>query len=180
MTTGNGNFNPTEHDAVLGLGSNVGSDEEKLAALQMACRHLAAHPAVRITACSAVYRTPPWGETAQPEFFNAAVRISTRLGTTELLEAVKTMERLVGRVPTYRWGPRVIDIDILLYDTVSCDTPDLTIPHRHLLERHFACLPALEAAPAAQLPGGVLLRDAAAHLLQSAGLERVGNLSVFD
>lgn len=176
MTTPNADFNLTEHDAVLGLGSNVGSEQEKLSALRSACEHLDAHPAIRIAARSSVYRTPPWGETAQPEFLNAAVRISTRLRAPELLEAVKSIERLVGRVPTYRWGPRVIDIDILLHDTFSCDTPDLTIPHRHLLERPFACLPALEVAPDARLPSGLLLREAAAELVQTARLDRVASL----
>lgn len=174
--TPNADFNLTEHDAVLGLGSNVGSEQEKLSALRMACEHLAVHPAIRIVARSSVYRTPPWGETAQPEFLNAAVRISTRLQTTELLEVVKSIERLVGRVPTYRWGPRVIDIDILLHDRFSYDTPDLTVPHRHLLERPFACLPALEVAPDVRLPSGLLLREAASELMRTARLDRVANL----
>jgi 2-amino-4-hydroxy-6-hydroxymethyldihydropteridine diphosphokinase len=176
VTASKPDFNTTEHHAVLGLGSNVGSDSEKWAALRAACGHLSAHPAVRITARSSVYRTPPWGETDQPEFLNAAVRVATRLDPADLLDAVKAIEHRMGRVPTYRWGPRVIDIDILLYDMVLLDTPPLTIPHRHLLARDFACLPALEADPDAVLPGGVPLREAAAGLFQSAVLERVGPL----
>jgi 2-amino-4-hydroxy-6-hydroxymethyldihydropteridine diphosphokinase len=103
-----------------------------------------------------LYRTKPWGERDQPDFVNAAVLLETPLSPRDLLGELKRLERELGRVETHRWGPRVIDLDILAYDDLTLDEPNLTIPHPRLHERAFALIPLAEidqtfAAAAAQL-----------------------------
>jgi 2-amino-4-hydroxy-6-hydroxymethyldihydropteridine diphosphokinase len=122
----------------------------------------------RVGARSSLYRTPAWGVTDQPPFVNAALALATELEPHALLATLKEIERELGRRPTFRWGPRAIDLDILAYEGVRLDEPELTIPHARLAERAFALVPLAEIAPA-YLP----LRDAlpAAEL---AAVERIG------
>jgi 2-amino-4-hydroxy-6-hydroxymethyldihydropteridine diphosphokinase len=101
--------------------------------------------AVRRT--SSLYRTDPVGVTNQPEFLNLAIEAETALDPVELLRAVKRVERDIGRRPTFRWGPRVVDIDILLYDGLVLETPELTIPHHEMMRRAFVLIPLAEIAP---------------------------------
>jgi len=124
--------------AFLGLGSNVGDRERWLAE---AVRRLDERPDVRVAARSPIYETDPVGLTDQPAFLNMAVRIETSLPPESLLQATMGIERELGRVRTVRWGPRTIDIDILLYDDDSVQTPSLTIPHPRLAERAFVLVP---------------------------------------
>lgn len=149
--------------AWLGLGSNIGSDEEKAAVLHATTVELerAAAGRLRVTTMSSIYRTPPWGVTDQPDFFNAVIRAETTLAPLELLRTAKEVEETLGRRPTYRWGPRVIDIDLLLMEGVTISNAVLTLPHPALLERAFVTVPLLELAPDLRLPDGRLLRDAA-------------------
>lgn len=136
--------------AVLGFGGNLGDPRELFAA---ALRRLAANSDIRIEAVSSLYETPPWGKTDQPAFLNAAARVETALTPRGLLATILGVERALGRSRGERWGPRSIDIDILLYGKEAVDEPGLRIPHRHLHERAFALAPLLEIAPDAALAG---------------------------
>ncbi len=129
--------------ALLGLGANLG---DPIAMLREAKRRLAGLG--RVTASSSLYRTPAWGVTEQPAFVNAALALETELGPADLLAALKTLERDLGRIAAVRWGPRAIDVDILDYAGVRLDGPNLTIPHPRLLERAFALVPLAEIEPA--------------------------------
>jgi 2-amino-4-hydroxy-6-hydroxymethyldihydropteridine diphosphokinase len=97
----------------------------------------------RFTRASSVWETPPFPE-GQPRFYNGAVRGETALTPEELLSAAKECERALGRTPTYRWGPRAIDVDILFYGDLAIDTPPLTIPHPRIAERAFVLVPLAE------------------------------------
>jgi 2-amino-4-hydroxy-6-hydroxymethyldihydropteridine diphosphokinase len=100
-----------------------------------------------VVARSPLYRSAPWGVTDQPPFVNAVALLETTLSPRALLEALKALEREEGRVPTYRWGPRVLDLDILTYGDERVDEPDLVVPHARLYERAFALVPLAEIDP---------------------------------
>jgi 2-amino-4-hydroxy-6-hydroxymethyldihydropteridine diphosphokinase len=125
--------------ARIGIGSNIG---DAAANVRTAFERLAELGVV--TARSSLYRTRAWGVTEQPDFFNAAALLETELQPHDLLRELKRIEGAMGRVTTYRWGPRVIDLDILAYDDVVLDDAQLTIPHAHLAERAFALAPLAE------------------------------------
>ena len=125
--------------AAIGIGSNAGDPE---ANVRDAFERLG--EAGTVLARSALYRTAPWGVTGQPDFVNAAALVDTALDPHGLLAALKRIETDAGRVTTYRWGPRVLDFDILAYDGVRLDGPELTIPHARLRERAFALVPLAE------------------------------------
>jgi 2-amino-4-hydroxy-6-hydroxymethyldihydropteridine diphosphokinase len=131
------------HVARIGIGSNVG---DPAANVRAAFDALGA--AGTVTARSSLYRTKAWGVTDQPDFFNAAALLQTALLPYELLHALKAIERELGRRATYRWGPRVIDLDILAYDDLALAESELTIPHARLRERAFALAPLAEIDPA--------------------------------
>ncbi len=126
----------------LGLGTNLG---DRWANLLRAIEGLRAF--VAVDAVSPVYETEPWGYANQPPFLNAVVTGLTALSPHDLLSALKQLERDVGRRPTFRYGPRVIDLDILFYGTLCLDGPDLTIPHPRLHERAFVLVPLAHIAP---------------------------------
>ncbi len=136
--------------AAIGIGSNAG---DAAARVRRALDRLGELGTV--TARSALYRTQPWGVTEQDPFVNAAASLETALEPHALLGALKRIETEEGRVPTYRWGPRVLDLDILTYGDVRLDEPDLVIPHARLHERAFALVPLAEIEP-----GYASLRDA--------------------
>jgi 2-amino-4-hydroxy-6-hydroxymethyldihydropteridine diphosphokinase len=125
--------------AAIGVGSNTGDPRKNvLAALRALDR------AGSVIARSHLYRTAPWGRTDQPEFCNAVALVDTNLSARALLDALKQLEREMGRVPGERWGPRAIDLDILLYGDRRIDEPGLTVPHPRLYERGFALVPLAE------------------------------------
>jgi 2-amino-4-hydroxy-6-hydroxymethyldihydropteridine diphosphokinase len=126
----------------LGLGTNLG---DRQANLRAALQHLASK--VHITRTSSVYETAPWGVTEQPRFLNMAVAGETELGAEELLDVLKQVEQAVGRTVTTHWGPRVIDLDLLLYDEEAYSSERLEIPHPRLAERRFVLVPLAEIAP---------------------------------
>ncbi len=132
--------------AHLGLGTNLGSREENLS---RALQSLTASKVVQIVRSSSIYETAPWGYTDQPSFLNCAVEIRTELTPVELLELAKRIEIDLGRQSNFRYGPRLIDIDILLYgnETVHLTQPDLQIPHPRMAERAFVLVPLSEIAP---------------------------------
>jgi 2-amino-4-hydroxy-6-hydroxymethyldihydropteridine diphosphokinase len=128
----------------LGLGSNQG---DRLAYLRGALRALAALPGTTVQAVSALYESAPWGVTDQPPFLNAVAAIATPLAPSDLLRAVKDIERAAGRRAGPRWGPRPLDIDLLLYDDQRVNTPNLMIPHPRLAERRFVLAPLQDLRP---------------------------------
>jgi 2-amino-4-hydroxy-6-hydroxymethyldihydropteridine diphosphokinase len=154
--------------AVLGLGGNVGDSRVFIAA---AIEKLTAHPKIAVEAVSALYLTPPWGKLDQPPFLNAALAIETELPPRALLEACLAVERALGRERIERWGPRTIDIDILLFGTETVEEPGLSIPHPRLVERAFALAPLVDVWPDAEIAG----RPATAWLedLGAAGIARI-------
>ncbi len=130
------------HTTYLSLGTNQG---DRAANLQAALDALT--PQVTLLAVSPIYQTPPWGVTDQPDFLNLAVQAETALSPLDLLKYLKQIEAQVGRTASYRWGPREIDIDILLYDDLIQESETLTIPHPRLHERAFALLPLADLNP---------------------------------
>lgn len=130
-------------EVLLGLGGNVG---DPIAAIEAALRRLE-REGVRITRRSRWYRTAPWGVTDQPYFVNLCVAADTDLPARALLDAVQAIEAALGRERAMRWGPRIIDIDILAYGDLTIDEPDLQIPHPKLTERAFVLVPLLDIAP---------------------------------
>jgi 2-amino-4-hydroxy-6-hydroxymethyldihydropteridine diphosphokinase len=129
--------------ARIGIGSNIGDAALNVRAAFDRLAELGA-----LTARSSLYRTRAWGVTDQPDFYNAAALLETALAPHDLLRGLKLIEHEMGRVATYRWGPRLIDLDILTYDDVVLAEPSLTIPHARLYERAFALAPLAEIDPA--------------------------------
>lgn len=127
----------------LGLGSNLG---DRRAMLQRALDALHALPETEVLHCSQIYETEPWGDIAQDPFYNCAVEIRTVLQPFQLLAAVKDIERDMGRIEVQRNGPRIIDIDILLYGNIVLKQKGLTIPHPSMTERNFVLHPLREIA----------------------------------
>ena len=135
------------HVVYIALGSNQGDRLEKLRAAVKALQ-----PEVMPLDNSRIYETPPWGYTDQPAFLNQVIRAETSLTPQGLLEYLKEIEVQVGRRPTFRYGPRVIDLDILFYDELVHQSVDLTIPHPSLPERAFVLLPLADLAPELRHP----------------------------
>ena len=135
---------------MLGLGSNVG---ERRAALAGAVDALKGHSGIAVIAASPLYESEPWGQTDQQDFLNAAVRVVTSLSPADLLAAILAVEVSLGRVRGKKWGPRLIDIDILVFGNETIDVPGLTIPHPHLTERAFALAPLVDVMPEAAIKG---------------------------
>lgn len=125
----------------LGLGSNI---DPRDTYLTRACDQLGKHG--RIVKRSAIYRTSPWGEGNQPDFYNAVIEFETTLAAQPLLAAVKQIETQLGRLPAKRWGPRIIDIDILFSPDITINETTLRIPHGELLNRRFVLVPMAEIA----------------------------------
>ncbi|GJE09681.1 MULTISPECIES: 2-amino-4-hydroxy-6-hydroxymethyldihydropteridine diphosphokinase [Methylobacterium] len=146
--------------AYLGIGSNVG---DMAAMLERAVTGLAATPGVSVLKRSADYRTPPWGKTDQPWFLNGAVAVETELEPHGLLDTCLRIEHELGRVREERWGPRVIDIDVLAYEGAAVNDARLVLPHRFVRERAFVLVPLAEIAPDLVI-GGERVADALAKL----------------
>ena len=134
----------------LGLGSNLGDREH---ALVCACNLLDTHPAVAVQDVSSLYETAPVGLAAQGHFLNAVVSLHTKLRPESLLAVTQATENRLGREPAVRWGPRIIDIDILLYGSLAVQRPFLDIPHKSMGERLFVLVPLMELAPELNIPG---------------------------
>jgi 2-amino-4-hydroxy-6-hydroxymethyldihydropteridine diphosphokinase len=149
-------------EALIALGGNVGDVRETFdRALTMLCDG----DAVRLVARSSDYATPPWGVTDQPPFVNCCASVETRLTPQALLARAQATERAFGRdrANEQRWGPRTLDIDLIDYDDVTMDEPDLTLPHPRLFERAFVLIPLVEIAPGRMI-AGVRLKDALAKI----------------
>jgi 2-amino-4-hydroxy-6-hydroxymethyldihydropteridine diphosphokinase len=137
--------------AFVGLGSNLG---DRLAQLGAAVAALDATPGIRVVAVSRAYESEPWGVADQPAFANAVAALDVELAPRELLAVCKRIEAELGRVAGVRFGPRALDIDVLLFGEEAIDSPELTVPHPRLLERDFVVTPLLEIAPDVRLPDG--------------------------
>ena len=159
--------------AAVDLGGNVGDSARVLLRAFEALRAL---PDTRLLAASSLYRTPAWGLEAQADFTNAAAALETGLPPGALLDALLGIERDFGRVRAAdgsdRWGPRILDLDLLLYGDDVLDQPGMRVPHPHLHRRAFALVPLLEALPGASIPGVGTARDALAAL-DAGGIERL-------
>lgn len=134
--------------AYLLLGSNIGDKEENIKEALLLLRE----KGIQIKKVSSLYLSAPWGYEQQEDFLNLAVEVETNLPPRDLLAELKEIERRMGRKETFRWGPRKIDIDILLYEDLEVKEVDLVIPHPRLRERLFALLPLQEIAPCIRLP----------------------------
>ncbi|MBK4727667.1 2-amino-4-hydroxy-6-hydroxymethyldihydropteridine diphosphokinase [Pantoea agglomerans] len=150
----------------LALGSNLA---DPLHQVQCALNALAAIPDTTLVATSSLYRTPPYGPPDQPDFLNAAVALDTRLDAESLLNHTQRIELEQGRVrKAHRWGPRTLDLDIMLFGKQTLNTPRLTVPHYDLHNRAFMLLPLLEIAPELCLPDGTRLAEILATLDSSS------------
>jgi 2-amino-4-hydroxy-6-hydroxymethyldihydropteridine diphosphokinase len=147
--------------AFIGLGSNVG---DRLQFLQRAVKRLVETISVQVIDVSSVYETAPVGPAAQAWFLNAVVGVDTSLSPSTLLDQTQAIERALGREITYRWGPRTIDLDILLYGNTQVRTATLMIPHAELCQRAFVMIPLLELDPNIVLPDGIAV-SACLHTL---------------
>jgi 2-amino-4-hydroxy-6-hydroxymethyldihydropteridine diphosphokinase len=158
--------------ACIGLGANLGDAAQTL---RGAFDALAALPGTTLQARSRLYATPAWGNEDQPPFINAAAVLDTALSAPDLLEALLAVERDFGRIrdPALQWGPRTLDLDLLLYGEVVIDLPQLKVPHPYLHERAFALLPLAEIAPDALIPGQGRVRDAVMRV-EASGIASIG------
>lgn len=130
--------------AVLGLGGNLGDRAANLSAAVKALEHL---PGTRVTALSSLYETAPVGYADQPDFLNRVAVVETSLSPRALLGGCLGIEAALGRVRGRRFGPRVVDIDLLLYEGVASGDPELTLPHPRMMERAFVLVPLAELFP---------------------------------
>jgi 2-amino-4-hydroxy-6-hydroxymethyldihydropteridine diphosphokinase len=148
--------------AAVGLGANLG---DPAATVRAAFDALGSLPGTRVVATSRLYRTPAWGIQAQPDFINAVAVLDTALAPRDLLDGLLAIERAFGRdreAEAGRWGPRVLDLDLLLHGDATVHAPGLDVPHPHLHVRAFALVPLVDAWPDAVIPGIGPARDALA------------------
>ncbi|BAF58387.1 MAG: 2-amino-4-hydroxy-6-hydroxymethyldihydropteridine diphosphokinase [Pelotomaculum sp.] len=158
--------------AYIGLGSNMG---DKKANIERALEMLKASAGVRVKRVASLYRTAPLGYTRQDWFLNTVAEVETGLGPHELLALLLDIERRLGRVRTVRWGPRLIDLDLLVYGDEEIDTPALTVPHPRMGERAFVMVPLAELVPDLTVPG----RGRAAELAEKlAGEQKICRFAV--
>ncbi|MGJ4904517.1 2-amino-4-hydroxy-6-hydroxymethyldihydropteridine diphosphokinase [Bradyrhizobium sp. HKCCYLRH2060] len=138
--------------ALVALGGNVG---DVRATFRRAIPEICARASAALVARSSDYTTPPWGEEQQPPFINACIEIATAMPPRRLLSALHAVERMFGRdrAQETRWGPRTLDLDLIAYDDIAVDTPDLTLPHPRLFERGFVLVPLSEIVPARRIAG---------------------------
>jgi 2-amino-4-hydroxy-6-hydroxymethyldihydropteridine diphosphokinase len=154
--------------AWLGLGGNLGDPQKAMAS---ALQAIDADPRNDVVAVSSVYRTPPWGKTDQPDFLNAVASVETGLSPRELLDLCLEAERGLKRVRAERWGPRTIDIDLLLFGDRAIEEPGLEVPHPRMTQRAFVLLPLAEIAP--ELKIGAKTAAQFLAMLDTKGIERV-------
>lgn len=151
------------HTCYIGLGSNLG---DSIATLHAAIAELAATEGVVVRGVSRFYTSKPMGPQDQPDYVNAVMCVRTVLAPLDLLHALFAVERAHGRVrdASLRWGPRTLDLDLLLYGTQTVNLPDLHVPHPGLGARSFVVLPLMDIAPRLILPNGTKLQDCLAAL----------------
>jgi len=158
----------------LSLGSNLG---DRLGNLTMGMQSVAALPESSVVAVSSVYETEPVGLKEQPPFLNAVMAIATGLSPHDLLGALQTIENRAGRRRLRKWGPRTLDIDIVLYGELDFSDGVLSIPHPRFTERRFVLVPLVELAPLLVPPGcnGLTVRQLLAQCPDKSAVRRIGN-----
>jgi len=158
----------------ISLGSNMGSKRENLA---QAVELISNIPGVKLKNRSSLYETEPWGKTDQDKFLNQVIEIETSLPPRELLKELQDIEINMGRQRKEKWGPRIIDLDILLYGNEVLDDPQLTIPHPRMRERLFVLVPLAEIGADLRFPdNGATVREVLSSVLAregNRGIERV-------
>jgi len=157
----------------VGLGANIG---EPVAQLKSALSELARLPESSLLRVSSFYRSPPWGIEAQPPFVNAVAELATSLSPEQLMASLLSIEHAAGRERSMRWGPRVLDLDLLVFGDFIIDRPGLRVPHPYLHQRAFVLVPLAEIAPDLMVPG----LSSAVALLQAvdcAGIKSLAALS---
>lgn len=161
--------------AFIGLGANLDDPARHVSGALLALAEL---PSTRVTAHSGLYSTPPMGPPGQPDYINAVAAIDTRLAALDLLDCLQELERMHGRQRGgERWGPRPLDLDILLYGDLRIEHPRLRVPHPGLHERAFVLYPLAEIAPDLDVPGrgalhGLLALCPADDIVRLPGEER--------
>lgn len=159
--------------AWIAAGSNLGDSQ---AVLEQAVRRLDTTPGMSVAACSSLYQTPPWGDENQSDFLNAVVQLTTHVGAVPLLRQLQAIEGDAGRVRTQRrWGPRILDLDLLMYGQMTLAHDELTLPHPRMHERAFVLVPLLELAPDLNIPGRGVVSELLGTL-PSADIVRLGPL----
>ena len=173
--------------AYLGVGTNLGVREDNLERAAQLLATPGEHrnppsqvnatgiPTLRLIRSSSVYETAPWGYSGQPQFLNCVLKVGTRLSPIELLRFLKGLEAEMGREPSSRYGPRIIDLDILLYGDQTVQQPDLEIPHPRLHQRAFVLIPLAELAPDLVHPTlSITIGQLARNALDQSGVIRIG------
>ena len=157
-------------DVLIALGGNVG---DVRATFEKAIASICGMAQAALLARSSDYATPPWGDEQQPRFINACIEIETSLDPHALLFTLQKVEKKFGRdrASEIRWGPRTLDLDLIAYDDVSIQKPELTLPHPLLFERAFVLVPLAEIAPERVIAGRSI--SAALSTLSTAGIERL-------
>ncbi|MEP0232273.1 2-amino-4-hydroxy-6-hydroxymethyldihydropteridine diphosphokinase [Roseibium sp.] len=158
--------------AALGLGSNMGDTKANLDA---AIERLNASQGIAVTARSSDYRTPPWGPVPQDDYRNICITVETTLSPRALLERCLEVERELGRIRDIRWGPRIIDIDVLIYGKEAVDEENLTVPHPRMGERAFVLIPLAEIWPSAPIGGGQTAAEALKTCPDQDGVEKLAH-----
>lgn len=162
------------HRVFLSLGSNLG---DRAGLLTRAIQALQGHARISVTAVSPVYETEPVGIQDQPAFLNIAAEIETALAPLELLNVVKGIERKLGRVDRFRWGPRLVDIDLVMAGDMTASLPGLKIPHPEFRSRRFVLAPLADIAPDAVDPvSGRSIRELLEMPAVIGQVERIGSL----
>jgi len=139
--------------AYIGLGSNLKNPQEQI---QSALQNLNLHPGIQVDKTSGLWCSKPLGPQDQPDFINAVTRVNTSLCPDQLLVALKSIEQRQNRIKDRHWGPRTIDLDILLFDDISFSSKTLTIPHIEMTLRNFVLLPLQQLAPNTLIKGKTL------------------------
>ncbi|OEH84377.1 2-amino-4-hydroxy-6-hydroxymethyldihydropteridine diphosphokinase [Desulfuribacillus stibiiarsenatis] len=134
----------------LGLGSNI---EDRLCYIRSAIQKIDNLPHTRVVEMAPIYVSEPWGVKEQTDFLNTVIAVETTITPEELLCLLQDIEKMLGRIKEYHWGPRTIDIDILLYEDCIIDTDVLVVPHPHMLERNFVLVPLSVLNPSKVIPG---------------------------
>ncbi|MDP1809180.1 MAG: 2-amino-4-hydroxy-6-hydroxymethyldihydropteridine diphosphokinase [Actinomycetota bacterium] len=154
--------------AYIGLGSNIGFRDDNI---KRAVEELDAAADIKVTKVSSIYETKPVGYLDQPDFLNAVVEIETTLTPRQLLVVAKSIEKQLERRHDIHWGPRTIDLDILLVDLIEMDEADLNLPHPEVKKRAFVLVPLAEIAPELRLPGGKQVRELLTDLGKIEGVK---------
>lgn len=153
---------------LIGLGSNIGERDQNL---RHALGMLEADSSIRIEKVSSIYETAPFGVMDQDDFLNMVVAVKTKLSPEKLLQKCLAVESAMGRVRSRHWGPRIIDLDLLIYDALQMQTDHLTLPHPGIGKRAFVMIPMRDVAVDVLLPGGLTIDSLLAGLTESGRQE---------